>query len=138
MDNDRHKSILTRREFISSLIPVMAIPAILWWVFTGRRDRRHGKSPEKITIGGDIPAGISFQQGVILVNTEREVKAYEAKCTHLGCRINKSDGDEIICGCHGSRFKLDGQVVSGPAIKPLKEYDIIKDNLSGNLIVEIR
>ena len=138
MKKETDNNGVSRREFFSSLVPLLSVPAILWWVFTGTRDSNMGGVSKDISAGSDLPAGISFQQGVILVNDEEGVRAFEARCTHLGCRINKSEGDELVCPCHGSRFSLSGKAITGPAIKPLKSYSIIKDELSGNIIIQVR
>lgn len=90
---------------------------------------------KKITIGNDLPAGISFQEGLILVKDGDTTRAFEGKCTHLGCRIKKFEGNELVCSCHGSRFDITGKAVKGPAIKPLKELIINEDLISGQLII---
>lgn len=49
-------------------------------------------------------------------------------CTHLGCVLNV-ENDKFICPCHGSMFDLAGNVIKGPALKPLKHLDFtIKNN----------
>jgi cytochrome b6-f complex iron-sulfur subunit len=47
-------------------------------------------------------------------------RALSSVCTHLGCITRfESDSNQIACPCHGSRFNLDGEVLAGPAPRPL-------------------
>lgn len=46
-----------------------------------------------------------------------------ATCTHLGCEVKYQAG-QWICPCHGSRYGGDGQVLLGPAAKPLQRVKV--------------
>jgi Rieske Fe-S protein len=64
------------------------------------------------------------------------VFALSAVCTHLGCITRYlSDEKAIACPCHGSRFDLEGNVVHGPAPRPLPWLEVTAD-ATGNLVVD--
>lgn len=48
----------------------------------------------------------------------------DTTCTHMGCEV-KFNSAEISwdCPCHGSRYSIDGEVIEGPALKPLNKLE---------------
>jgi glycine/D-amino acid oxidase-like deaminating enzyme/nitrite reductase/ring-hydroxylating ferredoxin subunit len=49
-----------------------------------------------------------------------ELQAVGARCTHLGCLVRWNRQEATWdCGCHGSRFAADGEVLEAPATAPL-------------------
>ena len=52
-----------------------------------------------------------------------ELVALLASCTHQGCQPEPF-ADRLVCPCHGSEFSLEGDVLAGPAERPLVRYPV--------------
>ena len=57
-------------------------------------------------------------------NHDGEFLRHSAVCTHLACIVSWNASEQTWdCPCHGSRFAVDGHVLNGPAIAPLKRIE---------------
>lgn len=57
------------------------------------------------------------------------------RCTHLGCTVPyREDESRFHCPCHSSIFNKNGEVVSGPAPRPLDIFPI--EIVDGEVIVD--
>jgi glycine/D-amino acid oxidase-like deaminating enzyme/nitrite reductase/ring-hydroxylating ferredoxin subunit len=56
---------------------------------------------------------------------ENNLSVFDAHCTHRMCPLtfNKNE-NSWDCPCHGSRFDMKGNIISGPAVEPLKRFEI--------------
>lgn len=74
-------------------------------------------------------SGIPAKQGatgeidgrpVAIYNTGEELIVMENVCTHMGCQTGWNPADQSWdCPCHGSRYHPGGDVLNGPATRPL-------------------
>jgi Rieske Fe-S protein len=74
----------------------------------------------------DIPvgSGVIVDNVVITQPTEGVFKGFSSVCPHRGCHVSEVTEGNIVCPCHGSRFDLEGAVVTGPAREPLASEPI--------------
>ena len=63
------------------------------------------------------------QAGILVKDTNGELKAFSAVCTHLACIVQyRSDISHVWCACHNGHFDLNGRNVEGPPPKPLEQF----------------
>ena len=61
----------------------------------------------------------------VIVDEHRRVTAFSPLCTHLGCAYRwQAEKKAFLCPCHGSAFSAQGDVITGPASRPLDRYSI--------------
>ena len=61
-------------------------------------------------------------------DAEGVLHAVSPRCTHLGCEVRFNPAERSWdCPCHGSRFGVDGNVLEGPAVKPLAAVEALAD-----------
>ncbi len=69
---------------------------------------------------------------MLVVNTGNGFSALTSVCTHSGCDRNWTfTNNQFECTCHSSRFTTSGEVVNGPANRPLRSFS---NSLSGNML----
>ena len=67
-----------------------------------------------------LPAG-----PVLLEKADNEVRALSAICTHLGCTVQwHPEEKKFICPCHQGIYDFNGNVLSGPPLRPLEKLQV--------------
>ncbi len=62
-----------------------------------------------------------------------EVKVFSPICTHLGCGYRWDETEKkFLCPCHGSAYDINGQVLGGPAPRPL---DVLPSKVEGGRLL---
>jgi cytochrome b6-f complex iron-sulfur subunit len=91
-------------------------------------------SPQSIAPG----AVVAFpKHKVYVVHSSAGFYAMSTVCTHLGCMTHyEAEQGRIFCPCHGSQFSPEGEVVGGPAPRPLPRLKMTLE--SGVLVVDTR
>jgi len=87
--------------------------------------------PEEFPAGSNV---LIAERNVRVIADARGVAAMSLVCTHLGC-IVAPDGMDFACPCHGSKFGHGGEVVKGPAPRPLRWLEV-SQAADGSLVVD--
>jgi Rieske Fe-S protein len=80
---------------------------------------------------GDVPKNhgtvLPGQHIAIYRDSDGQLHALSSVCTHRGCDVKWNDQDRAWdCPCHGSRFAPTGEVLKGPATRPLPSVNLPK------------
>lgn len=121
MDLPKH---LTRRKLLSvGGVLVFTYPTLAFLGFTLPR------KPTYIQINKPMTAsGFYVTNDFVLFDRNEKCWALSRKCTHLGCKLNYHEELDVLeCPCHQSQFDASsGQVIRGPAKKPLASFHVDK------------
>jgi cytochrome b6-f complex iron-sulfur subunit len=129
-----------RRDFLSRAGLLALAGATLGGVAVGLRSLwpRRGQRialpvpagrPEEYAVG-QVSGRLLQDHEVWVVRSAEGFVAFAAACTHLGCRLRhvsasgESASGEFRCMCHGSSFSAAGDVLRGPAARPLERVAI--------------
>lgn len=124
-----HKS---RRKLIKTLIlSVISLPLIGRFLIPGIKHRKVLLRIKKPRVP-DNGALIFGQKKIAVIRMNQKIYALDLTCTHLGCTVNAT-AKGFICPCHGSMFTTGGDVVKGPANRPLKRLTVREKG--GNLLI---
>lgn len=128
---------LSRKKFLKSAAGLLAVPFGFLWIKSVKENNKI-RGAKRININiTTLQNGVNFLGPVIAEKSGNSITVFSSKCTHLGCRINKLEGDLFVCPCHGSKYNLNGIVVSGPADKPLNKLELKFDKKSGGYFVNV-
>lgn len=87
----------------------------------------------------DVPQEVRFQRvrvdgwkilnqpdtAWVLKSADGNLTAFSPLCTHLGCAYQWAPTRRVFsCPCHGSTFSPTGEVITGPAARPLDRYEV--------------
>lgn len=93
------------------------------------------KAEKLKSTGGSVLLRIRDRELLFIRESEDSVRVLDPTCTHQKCTVEYNrDNQRIVCPCHGSTYSLDGQVLTGPADKPLQLFDAALDRQKNRII----
>jgi Rieske Fe-S protein len=90
------------------------------------RDRvfaKHAKSVSSVRPGQGKVVYLDDKRVAVYRDAQGVLSMVSAACTHMDCEVHFNAAETSWdCPCHGSRFRVDGSVISGPAERPLPPH----------------
>jgi cytochrome b6-f complex iron-sulfur subunit len=145
-DNKEQQAGVSRRQFLTvgwgvALVALVGQAGVAFLNFFKPNIKAGG-------YGGEVVAGspkefkpgtvTSVQSGHFYISAldDGGFLALWWRCTHLGCTVPwRADEKQFHCPCHSSLYNTKGEVIGGPAPRPLDMFQI-KLDADGNLIVD--
>ncbi len=135
IDNSDNK--LSRKEFFRKLGTFTLIPLGFLWYSSVNRGKEFRSKNRQIKLAIPLNMGITFKDDIIISRDNRGIRIFSSRCTHLGCKLNNLENNEIVCSCHGSRFSKDGIVLKGPADSNLRQLEYSVDKSTKEIIINV-
>jgi menaquinol-cytochrome c reductase iron-sulfur subunit len=156
------KEDISRRSFYvgaiygigAAIAAALGLPAAIYLLFPPRirQAQQWVEVGDVLSLTPDTPTEMTFRRNRVdgwkvssekatawvVKHADNSITAFGPQCTHLGCAYHWDEGkSEFICPCHNSFFSIDGNVMAGPAPRPLERYETKIDGkklLIGRLI----
>lgn len=115
-----------RRRFFKRLLPVLSAMLFFWPARTARAGKvaiplERVKRLQRV--GGSITVRLKGREVLLARHSEEGVSAVSPVCSHEKCTVAyRRAVTRFECPCHGSFFDVDGNVLNGPATKPLQSW----------------
>jgi len=148
-DRQPGASDITRRTFYlgaiygiwGTIAAALSLPALVYLFLPpkAKKTEEWAEAADLSKLPANVPSEVVFRRNRVdgwkiasekstawvIRKADNSVVAYGPQCTHLGCAYHwEEDKKEFLCPCHNSIFGADGKVVSGPAPRPLDQYEI--------------
>jgi glycine/D-amino acid oxidase-like deaminating enzyme/nitrite reductase/ring-hydroxylating ferredoxin subunit len=90
------------------------------------RDRvfaKHATSLRMVRPGAGKVLHLDGKRVAVYRDPQGMVTMRSAACTHMDCEVHFNAAETSWdCPCHGSRFRVDGSIIAGPAERPLAPH----------------
>ena len=91
-----------------------------YYLIKDRFARAEADSVRELKRGDGMIIGSRGKKVAAFRDAKGNIHRLSPVCTHLGCLVRWNPAESTWdCPCHGSRFKPTGEVIAGPAEKPL-------------------
>lgn len=130
---------MKRRTVLKSIFAAMG--TVLFWPARTARAAKIAIGLDKLstlkTVGSSMTINLKGKTVMFVRDGEESVRGIDPTCTHQQCTTEyKVENNRIECPCHGSIFDLNGQVLKGPAEKPLNLYQTSLQD--GRVVIDLQ
>ncbi|MBU8908839.1 FAD-dependent oxidoreductase [Desertibacillus haloalkaliphilus] len=82
------------------------------------------RKPEELSEDEGSAVKVNGKRAGAYRDTDGQLHIVDTTCTHMYCEVEWNSGDRTWdCPCHGSRYSIEGEVIEGPAKKPLQKIE---------------
>ncbi|RYY37233.1 MAG: FAD-dependent oxidoreductase [Sphingobacteriaceae bacterium] len=99
---------------------------VAWDFVAGRFSSKDIESLNELKNGDGMIAKYKGEKLAVYKDEHGKIHALSPVCTHAKCIVNfNAEEKSWDCPCHGGRFDIEGNVLTGPPRSELKKIDII-------------